>query len=189
MKVYEVDGEQRPLLKVALMQAKDGEDELLGQGYVAIDGKWKDNEFDGESWGCIRIRRIRVSSSLTRCASDWIDLKLNGKYTGQLFLEMVGLTQSSTRTPKLTSLVPQTYYPATLPPVRQLLPPQSAQLTRTATGTCPETSLEARQAQQPSLSHAPARRQSLWPLQSLHSSSHSADAGLRTSVSRWRERS
>lgn len=46
--VYEVEGEQQKLKITVMRQEHKQESEVVGEAYVAIDGKWKDNEFDGE---------------------------------------------------------------------------------------------------------------------------------------------
>lgn len=98
MKVYEVEGE-RPLLKVALMKAKgeNGEDELLGQAAVAIDGKWKDNEYDRESpatsdWAepalrPLQLTAILLSDRMARSQAQrpiyWTTLSRDGEWRGR----------------------------------------------------------------------------------------------------------
>jgi hypothetical protein len=46
--VYEVEGEQQKLKITVMRQEHKQETEVVGEAYVAIDGKWKDHEFDGE---------------------------------------------------------------------------------------------------------------------------------------------
>lgn len=62
--MYEVDGEQQRLKITVLRQEHKDDAEIIGEGYVVIDGTWKDNEFDGESLRalCCATRRARSAA-------------------------------------------------------------------------------------------------------------------------------
>lgn len=63
--VYAVEGEVQKLKIVAKRLEHKDEDETIGEAELDITGKWPKNEFD-----------------------DWVELRHNGKYQGEVFLEM-----------------------------------------------------------------------------------------------------
>lgn len=95
--VFAVAGETQQFLHVrAMRQEREGDDELIGEAKVLLDGSW--TEYDGESGDLLDVTRGLAlferrppggCDGLTRVGhAEWVAVKQDGKYRGEVYLEL-----------------------------------------------------------------------------------------------------
>lgn len=95
--VFAVAGETEQFLHVrAMRQEREGDDELIGEAKVLLDGSW--TEYDGESADLLDMKRGLASferlppgcyGTLTPPRhAEWVAVKQDGKYRGEVYLEL-----------------------------------------------------------------------------------------------------
>lgn len=94
MTVYEVEGEQQYLHVRTMRQVSATEDEVIGEAKILLDGSW--TEFDG-TVAALRTRQysLRGCIAYSSHSAEWVAIKEDGKYRGEVYLELTWYPRES----------------------------------------------------------------------------------------------